>query len=48
MKRPKRIKPKTWRLHLAIVEMNKEIAKKKMKNSLYIPNEFDKMILRQK
>jgi len=48
MKRPKAIKPKSWQLHLKIAEMNKKIVKEKMKNPLYILDEIDKIILKQK
>lgn len=48
MKRPKKIKPKTWRLHLQVTEMNKKIIKDRMKNSLYIPTELDKILLNSK
>lgn len=47
MKRPKHIKPKTWRIHLQVQEMNKEIIKKRKKSSLYIPNWLDEVLLKQ-
>ena len=41
MKRPKRIKPKQWKLHLQVAEMNREIIKRRMKNSMYVVDELD-------
>ena len=45
MKKPKGMTNKTWKQHLQIMEMNKEIAKKKMKNPLYIPWSLDYIFL---
>ena len=43
MKRPKHIKPKTWKLILQVREMNKRIVKEKKKKSLYVPNAIDEL-----
>lgn len=45
MKRPKGVKPKSWRQHLAIDEMNRRIIKEKMKNSMYVPNWLDELLM---
>lgn len=45
MKKPKGMASKTWKQHLKIMEMNKEIAKKKMKNPLYVPWSLDYIFL---
>ena len=45
MKRPKGVKPKSWRQHLAVNELNRKIIKEKMKNPLYIPDEIDKLLM---
>lgn len=41
MKRPKRVKPKQWKLHLRVAEMNKKIIKERAKNSMYIMDDLD-------
>ena len=45
MKRPKSVKPKSWKQHLAIDEMNRRIIREKMKNSLYIPDWLDELLM---
>jgi hypothetical protein len=45
MKRPKSVKPKSWRQHLAIDEMNRRIIKEKMKDSTYVPNSIDELLM---
>jgi hypothetical protein len=45
MKRPKGVKPKSWRQHLAIDEMNRRIIKEKMKNSMYVLNPIDELLM---
>ena len=45
MKRPKSVKPKHWEQHLAIDEMNRRIIREKMKNSLYIPDWLDELLM---
>lgn len=45
MKRPKRVKPKSWQRHLAIGEMNRRIIKEKMKDSMYVPNWLDELLM---
>ena len=45
MKRPKGIKPKSWQQHLAIDETNRRIIKEKMKNSMYVPNWLDELLM---
>ena len=45
MKRPKSVKPKSWRRHLAIDEMNRRIIKKKMRDSMYVPDLIDKLLM---
>ena len=45
MKKPKGMTSKTWKQHLRIMEMNKEIAKRKMKNPLCVPCLFDYIFL---
>ena len=47
MKRPKSVKPKQWKLHWEIVEMNHRIIRERMKNPLYIPNAIDEHLLDQ-
>lgn len=47
MRKPKGTTSKTWKLHLKIVEMNKNIVRKRMKNSLYVPGPFDDIIMNQ-
>ena len=45
MKRPKGVKPKSWWQHLAIDEMNRRIIKEKMKNSMYVQNSIDELLM---
>lgn len=45
MKRPKSVKPKCWKQHLAIDEMNRRIIREKMKNSLYISDWLDELLM---
>ena len=45
MKRPKSVKPKSWKQHLAIDEMNRRIIREKMKNSLYTPDWLDELLM---
>ena len=45
MKRPKSVKPKSWRRHLAIDEMNRRVIKKKMRDSMYVPDLIDKLLM---
>ena len=45
MKRPKSVKPKHWKQHLAIDEMNRRIIREKMKNSLYISDWLDELLM---
>lgn len=45
MKRPKRIKSKTWKMHLEIAEMNRRIIKGRMKNSMYVPDWLDELLM---
>jgi hypothetical protein len=45
MKRPKGVKPKRWKQHLAVDEMNRRIIREKMKNSLYIPDWLDELLM---
>jgi len=45
MRKPKRIKNKTWNRLLAIDEMNRKIIKKKMKDSMYVPNSIDELLM---
>lgn len=45
MKRPKSVKPKSWRRHLAIDEMNRRIIKEKMRDSMYVPDLIDKLLM---
>ena len=45
MRRPKSVKPKSWRRHLAIDEMNRRIIKKKMRDSMYVPDLIDKLLM---
>ena len=45
MKRPKRIKSKTWKTHLEIAEMNRRIIKGRMKNSMYVPDWLDELLM---
>ena len=45
MKRPKSVKPKSWRRHLAIGEMNRRIIKEKMRDSMYVPDLIDKLLM---
>ena len=45
MKRPKSVKPKNWQRHLAIDEMNRRIIREKMKNSLYISDWLDELLM---
>ena len=45
MKRLKGVKPKSWRQHLAIDEMNRRIIKEKMKDSMYVPNSIDELLM---
>ena len=47
MKKPKGMTSKTWKLHLQVMEMNKNIVRKRMKNSLYVPGPFDEVIMNQ-
>jgi len=45
MKKPKRMKNKTWNRLLTIDEMNRRIIKKKMKDSMYVPNSIDELLM---
>lgn len=45
MRRPKNVKPKRWKLHLEVEEMNKKIIRDKMKDPLYIVDDLDKALL---
>lgn len=45
MRKPKRIKNKTWNRLLAIDEMNRKIIKKKMKDSMYVSNSIDELLM---
>ena len=45
MKRPKRIKSKTWKMHLMINEMNRRIIKGKMKDSMYVSDWLDELLM---
>ena len=45
MKRPKGVKPKNWQRLLAIDEMNRRIIKEKMKNSMYVQNSIDELLM---
>ena len=45
MKKPKRMKNKTWNRLLAIDEMNRRIIKDKMKDSMYVPNWLDELLM---
>lgn len=45
MKRPRSIKPKSWRRRLAIDEMNRRIIKEKMRDSMYVPDLIDKLLM---
>lgn len=47
MKRPKSVKPKNWKLHLEVCEMNRDIIKRRMKDSMYIPDALDEMLFTQ-
>ncbi len=47
MRKPKGMTNKTWKLHLQVIEMNKNIIRKKMKDSLYIPNWLDEYLMNQ-
>lgn len=45
MKRPRSVKPKSWRRRLAIDEMNRRIVKEKMRDSMYVPDLIDKLLM---
>lgn len=45
MKRPKSVKSKNWQRHLAIDEMNRKIIKEKMKDSMYVLNPIDELLM---
>ena len=45
MKRPKRIKSKTWKTHLEIAEMNRRIIKGRMKDSMYVSDWLDELLM---
>lgn len=45
MKRPKRIKSKTWKMHLMINEMNRRTIKDKMKDSMYVSDWLDELLM---
>ena len=45
MKKPKGMTSKTWKLHLQIHEMNRDIIKKRRKNSMYVTDELDEWLL---
>ena len=45
MRRPRSVKPKSWRRHLAIDEMNRRIIKEKMRDSMYVPDLIDKLLM---
>jgi len=45
MKRPRSVKPKSWRRRLAIDEMNRRIIKEKMRDSMYVPDLIDKLLM---
>ena len=44
MKKPKGMTSKTWKLHLQIREMNRDIIKKRRKNPLYVTDELDEWL----
>lgn len=44
MKKPKGMTSKTWKLHLQIREMNRDIIKKRRKNSTYVTDELDEWL----
>ena len=44
MKKPKGMTSKTWKLHLQIHEMNRDIIKERRKNSMYVTNELDEWL----
>lgn len=45
MKKPKRIKNKTWKMHLMISEMNRRIIKDKMKDPMYVSDWLDELLM---
>lgn len=45
MKKPKGMTSKTRKQHLAVDEMNRRIIRKKMKNSLYIPDWLGELLM---
>lgn len=45
MKKPKKMTSKTWKLHLQIQEMNRDIIKERRKNSMYVNDELDEWLL---
>lgn len=44
MKKPKGMTSKTWKLHLQICEMNRDIIKERRKNSMYVNDELDEWL----
>ena len=45
MRKPKGMTGKTWKMHLAIDEMNRKIIKEKMKDSMYVLNPIDELLM---
>ncbi|MBP5457620.1 MAG: hypothetical protein J6Y37_14105 [Paludibacteraceae bacterium] len=45
MKRPKSVKPKRWKLILQVQEMNKRIVNDRKKNSMYVSDWLDDVLL---
>ena len=35
---------KTWKLHLQVMEMNRDIIKRKRKDSMYVEDELDRLL----
>ena len=44
MKKPKGMTSKTWKLHLQVMEMNRDIIKRKRKDSMYVEDELDRLL----
>lgn len=44
MRKPKGTTSKTWKLHLQVMEMNRDIIRRKRKNSMYVEDELDSLL----
>ncbi len=45
VRKPKGMTSKTWNRILAIDELNRRIIKEKMKDSTYVPNSIDELLM---